>query len=553
MSLATVRWLSSAGSISVAADDGAWRVRRVVQSQASLLPRGAALALAYYVAASAGFAFTVPGAPQSVLWLPNSLLLAVLLVSPPGNWPVFLLSAFPAHLLVAWQNQEPLSTLAFLYVTNCLDAAVGAIAVHWCTRGKWNMDGLVGLLVFLAIGATIGPLLVSFADAGITVWTGWGDDFWAVYRRRLRSNTLTNAILVPALIGVFAAVHVRRPLNLRRTGEAIAVFAGLLLICAVVFSRSIASPGWLYLPLPFLLWIAVRLGPGATGGGLLVLTFVSSWYAVRGIGAFAGQDSTRNVDALQFFLLCASVPLLGFSMVVREREIESHELTESRDMLRTSTERVRQLAGQLISAQEQERSRIARKLHDDIGQYITDVALSMSSMKRLAAARNTGLEPEFDRLYQHTTTLFENVRELSHELHPSVVQHAGLAAATRSLCRGFSDRYGISVEFAASDIDPVPDGVALTAYRVIQEALTNVARHSEANRTSVTIVRRGLQLLITVVDDGRGFNRAALTGPQGLGLLSMEERVRLLQGAIEIVSGESGTRILAILPLEPLA
>jgi two-component system sensor histidine kinase UhpB len=554
MALATARWLSSAGSIGLASDAGPWRVRHLVQSQASILPRGAALAVAYYVAASVGFAFTLPGAPQSILWLPNSLLLAALLVSPPGNWPLLLASAFPAHMLVAWQGHEPLSTLALLYFTNCLDAAIAAAAVQWCMRGPWRMDGLAGLFVFLAIGATVGPLLVSFADAGITVWSGWGEDFWAAYRRRLRSNTLTNVILVPALVGAFAAVQFRRPLNPRRTGEAIAVFGGLLLICAVVFSRSVAAgPGWLYLPLPFLLWIAVRFGPGATGGALLVVAFVSSWYAVQGMGAFAGQDPARNVVALQFFLLSAALPLLGFSMVIREREIESQQLIESRDMVRRSTERVRQLAGQLISAQEAERSRIARKLHDDIGQYITDVAVSMSSMKRSAASRKAGLDSEFDRLYQHTTTLFENVRELSHELHPSVVQHAGLVAAMGSLCRGFSERYGIPVAFEPTAVDPVADGVALAAYRVAQEGLTNIARHARAKRARVAIARRGPQLLVTIEDDGRGFNKASPTGAQGLGLLSMEERVRLLNGAIEIVSGDAGTRVTAIIPLEPLA
>ena len=554
MSHATIRWAVPTRFTGQVGDADASLGRWSATERIPLAPVGAvALALAYYIGGSIGFAFRVPGAPQSVMWLPNSLLLAAALIAAPRHWPLLLAAAFPAHMLVAWQADTPLPTLALLYLTNCVDAVVAATVVRLSVRGQWRMDGLSSLFVFLALGATIGPLLVSFLDAGISTGMGWADDFWASYRRRLRANTLTNIIVVPAVVGAAHAVlrgAVPRP---KRTLEAIAVFGGLLLLCAMVFSRPLLDgPGWLYMPLPFLLWTAVRFGPAATSGALFVVAFVSSWYAVRGIGVFAGHEPGLNVVALQFFLLSGSVPLLCLAMVVRERETESHRLIESRDEVRRTIERVRQLAGQLISAQEEERRRIARELHDDIGQYVADVAVSMSSMKRSAAARAAGLDAEFQRLYQQTTTLFENVRELSHELHPAVLQHAGLVAATGAMCRAFAARHGIPVDCEAQDVEPVSDAVSLTTYRVVQEALTNVAKHANATKVRVTLARSGLELMVSVVDDGRGFDQTTPAGRQGLGLMSMEERVRLLHGAIEIVSRPGGTRVTASIPMEPL-
>jgi integral membrane sensor domain MASE1 len=230
MSHATLRWAVPNRFIGRIVDAEA-SSRRWSAESIPLAPLGAvALALAYYLAASIGFAFRVPGAPQSVMWLPNSLLLAAALIAAPRLWPVLLASAFPAHMLVAWQAGAPLPTVALLYLTNCLDAVLAATVVRLSVRGQWRMDGLSSLFVFLALGATIGPLLVSFLDAGISTWMGYGDDYWISYRRRLRANTLTNIIVVPAVVGAIHSIlrgAVPRP---RRTAEAVAVFSALLLL-----------------------------------------------------------------------------------------------------------------------------------------------------------------------------------------------------------------------------------------------------------------------------------------------------------------------------------
>jgi signal transduction histidine kinase len=384
------------------------------------------------------------------------------------------------------------------------------------------------------------------------VMTGYGQDYWTAYTTRLRANTLTNVILVPTIVGALQPGYMgwwRYPL--RRYPEAAALFAGLLVVSVIIFSRPLDERlAAIYLPLPFVLWAAVRFGPGVTGSAILIIAFVASWNAVRGVGGFAAFDADRNIVAIQLFLLCMSVPLLSLAMVVREREAEKQKLIASGEEIRRGVERSRDLAGRLISAQEAESNRIARELHDSVGQYVADLALTISALRRVDAVRESRVEGEFQRLFQQTSNLFESVRSLSHQLHPSILRHAGLVAATESLCRAFAMQQDIPCEFEPEAIEPIPEEVALCAYRVAQEALRNVATHAYARKVKVSLTKAAHTLSLTVVDDGRGFDPRAAT--RGLGLVSMEERVRLVRGQLDIASGHEGSRVSLRIPLEAL-
>jgi signal transduction histidine kinase len=531
-------------------DSGDVMAMRVLRSPRLPL-QAAALALGYYLGASVGFAFTMPGVPQSVMWLPNSLLLAALLLTPTRDWPVYLAAVLPAHLLVAWQNGAPLLTLTLLYVTNAVDAIVGASAVRFAMGGSWRLDTLRALVIFVVFGAALGPLLISFLDAGLTVLTGWGNSFWLAYETRTRANILTNIIVVPTIVGAVVALGVpshRRPSLRWMEGGTLLVL--LAIVAAFVFSRPVGTaPSWLYLPLPLLLWAALRFGVGGAGLALLVVAFASSWNAVNGSGAFSAGEPKTNVESLQTFLICAALPLLGFALVVREREDAFRRLALSRDESRLGAAHVRNLAGRLITAQEEERARIARELHDSVGQHIADLAITMTSIRRAPAVRHAGLEAEFQRLYEQTVGLFSNVRTISHELHPSVLRHAGLVAALQSFCDGTRERLGISVHFDARAVEPLPDDVALCAYRIAQEAVTNSALHSRAQEAMLTLERSNGNLFVRVKDFGGGFDLDAARRKGGLGLLSMEERARLMQGSFELTSGPEGTTITARLPV----
>jgi PAS domain S-box-containing protein len=223
---------------------------------------------------------------------------------------------------------------------------------------------------------------------------------------------------------------------------------------------------------------------------------------------------------------------------------------QAEEALRASHQQIQDLAGRLITAQETERSRIARELHDDINQRAAALAIAHSTLRRCMPPASSDLQEEVTRLQQQTIALSEAVRHLCHELHPGVLQHSGLAAALQAHCDGFARQHELEVAFrSAGNLKDVPAEVALCLYRVSQEALHNVEAHAQANRVEVALSRTAAGLELAVCDDGTGFNPEAVVRG-GLGLITMEERVRMLQGTMQILTQEQhGTELRVHVPL----
>ncbi len=223
-------------------------------------------------------------------------------------------------------------------------------------------------------------------------------------------------------------------------------------------------------------------------------------------------------------------------------------IRESQAALEDSNREVQQLAGRLIGAQEAERGRIARDLHDDVSQQIAGLAIALSSLKRrvTATSADTALLDDVVHLQQRTNTLAEHVRHLSHDLHPGVLRHAGLEAALASFVADLQRHHALDVTCdTEGDFTTLDADVALCLYRVAQEALRNVVTHASATRASVTLQRVGEMTELTVVDDGQGFDIVSTRQRrEGLGLISMGERARMIGGTVSVVTELSrGTRV----------
>jgi len=151
----------------------------------------------------------------------------------------------------------------------------------------------------------------------------------------------------------------------------------------------------------------------------------------------------------------------------------------------------------------------------------------------------------------NTVELANGIRDLSHSLHPGVLQHAGLVPALRGYCRGFQKEHGLTVTFEATgELATVPPDVSLCLYRVTQEGLGNVARHATAHQARVTVSRGGNGVVLTIHDDGSGFDLVAARRGHGLGLISVDERVRLMGGHLTIDSTpQRGTELRITVPL----
>jgi two-component system sensor histidine kinase UhpB len=240
--------------------------------------------------------------------------------------------------------------------------------------------------------------------------------------------------------------------------------------------------------------------------------------------------------------------------LVIERKRAEQRLREHEATLRTSYARIQDLAGKLITAQEAERARLARELHDDINQQLASVSIALSHVKRqLPNDGNTTVQEELTQLQQRTVDLAHTIRSLSHALHPGVLQYAGLVATLQGYCAEYERQHAIEVLLSADDLGDVPQHVGLCLYRVAQEALHNIAAHAGARQARVALRRTadGLELIIT--DDGQGFDLAEARSRGGLGLISLDERVRLVGGSLTINTQVTrGTEVRVQVPLRGL-
>ena len=192
---------------------------------------------------------------------------------------------------------------------------------------------------------------------------------------------------------------------------------------------------------------------------------------------------------------------------VRRRRVES-ALRDSEAALRESYEQTQDLAGRLITAQEAERSRIGRDLHDDVCQRLAVLAMMLSGLKHRLSGSTP--QPDVDEvvttLQERTSTLATDVRNLSHDLHPSVLDHAGLVPVLKAHCDEFARQQKIDVTFSADEgVGSVDGAAALCVYRVTQEALTNTGRHASASAVRVRLTRTAEAIELEVVDNGVGF------------------------------------------------
>lgn len=301
----------------------------------------AALALTvgigYYTGAMIGFALTFYPNPVSVMWPPNSILLAALSLTPVRVWWLLLLAAFPFHVLIQWQSGVPAAMTLCWFISNCVEALIGAAGMRWWLKQPLHFGRLRHLGAFFLFGAFLGPFLSSFLDASLVMLNQWGKQgFWQVWEVRLASNTFAVMTIVPAIVTWCERRPVHRELQPgRRAAEVGVVVAGLLITSGAAFLSKgglFASPTFVYLPLPFLLWAAIRFGPRGASTAILTVALVAIWGAVHGRGPFSSQSAQENASSLQLFLIVMTSTLLPLSTVLGERKkaVDALKASEAR-------------------------------------------------------------------------------------------------------------------------------------------------------------------------------------------------------------------------------
>ena len=264
---------------------------------------------------------------------------------------------------------------------------------------------------------------------------------------------------------------------------------------------------------------------------------------IRAVG-LKRDRSGRRKDGSEFPIEIALNPLRAAQgWLVHASIIDLTERRRAEDGLRASQRELQLLTGRLLEAQEAERRRIARELHDDLNQSL---ALLCVEMELLAAAPWESSAKTADRLRElslRVKELSSTVHDLSHQLHPSKLEQLGLAVAIRGLCKELAHGHGLNAKFTHDEIaDRIPAATALCLYRIVQEALRNVVKHSGTTHATVELRVSEDAVRLCIADDGAGFDPVVSNG--GLGLVSMRERLNLVGGEIVIDARLSaGTRI----------
>ena len=231
-----------------------------------------------------------------------------------------------------------------------------------------------------------------------------------------------------------------------------------------------------------------------------------------------------------------------------ERSLRASEavLQASQRELHQSREDLRALAGQLLTAQEEDRRRISRDLHDDINQRLAMLSMDLRRMEKDLSSDPEHLRDEIRRVSEHLTAVSDDVRQMAYRFHPSILDDLGLVKAVRRLVDDFSVRTGITSTYVHKDpFTVLPAEPTICLYRVVQESLSNIARHAQASQVEIELICEDDAVSLSVRDNGLGFDPGQLAHTGGhLGLLSMRERVRLAKGTLEVESAPmQGTQI----------
>jgi len=478
------------------------------------------LAGAYYGAAQIGYSLKFTGAVAAIVWLPVGIGIAFLYIGGLSLWPGIVLG----DLLANQVSALPVGASIGQTIGNTLEVVVAAYLIRKLVRDGRPLDsvtGVCGLLAAIFVGtavsATIGPLSLRLGGVLSTsdvphVWHTW----WL-------GDTAGALVVVPLALAWW------QRLDLSWTRARIA--EGALMLSAVIVLTDLAlrtDRPLVYIVWPALIWAALRFGP--RGGTLAVAVAVgfTLWKTAHHAGPFVVDSIPRSTLSTQLYVSVAALSTMFLAAVVAERESIAKGLRESR--------------ARLVTVADNERRRLENNLHDGAQLTLTMLAGQLATARE-ESRRNPELAPGlFEDAETHLLIAIDELRDLAHGIHPTILTDLGLAEAIRSL----TDGSPVPIRLLELPANRLAATAEATAYYVVAEALTNAQRHAHAKQITIRVVQSGRYLRIEVGDDGIG--RA--DERNGSGLQGLRDRVEAGGGVLRVASGAGrGTLIRADLPL----
>ncbi|MHA6203341.1 ATP-binding protein [Dyella soli] len=481
-----------------------------------------------------------------MIWLPGPLLLASLLCEPRRYW-----FAYGAGWLVgllalaaAWQQPMPGTVLMTLLVLMLINLAALLLGSFRRDRAIEDFPRLVSFLLVAVLLLPVATSVVMTQLTRVLPGPGWLSPSWM---HIALADALGYALLTPAIVSLANPGSSLRHDALPNWNMLLTTTVALLLLWVAwreLGGVDTLRPLMVMAPVPLAIYVALRAQIPGTSIVNLVVGGMAIELSLAHEGPFAQPAAEPTAISVQLWMLGMATASLFLAALVEQRRATQRALSMS------STE-VRELAGRLIVAQEQERARIARDLHDDINQRLAVASIRLSALRRKVEECN---KQDVSQLQNDLIELSEDVRHLSHDLHPSMLSQTGLTAALAGLCQAQRQRHGPAIELRVSpQATDLSEDISLCLYRVTQEALSNAIRHADAKRIEVALSLGDESVDLTITDDGRGF-AAQEEGHRGLGLLSIDERTKLLGGSYRLNSTlGKGTELCICIPLGPFA
>lgn len=481
----------------------------------------------------ASHALLVRPAEITSIWIPGGLIMAFLICRPLRLWP-FLLSGFILGGVCAFvlrSGMIVIPLLGYLWLSACMAAGAATIKL---APGQLTLfpsiSHLVRFFLFVVVGVSC-----ACSSGFIGVVALIRDD---VSLPRLWMLSATAFAVGFMLVTPLAVDLIRsrfppwRDIRKQVIGFAlfsIALWALSILAWNAAPSNLSSIPLALFAPIPLLMMAAFQFGRFGPSVGLIVAFLPAIVVAIKLDKVDTFEIGLVNSYIMQLWTLAAGVLVHALSIQARQRD-------DILQRLSVASEQNKSLAARLMQSQEEQSMRISRELHDGVNQKLTVLSIALSALKLRSPSE---LHPPIEELAAGIGELMGEVRDISHSLHPAVLEHVGIAGAIDDLVRVIEGRWGGQITLKL-DVDPDADALegenALCVYRVAQEAIHNAIQHSSACEMKIMLLARGNLWRLRVSDNGRGFSPHDETARTGLGLLSMRERVNSTSGRLCIRS-----------------
>jgi signal transduction histidine kinase len=487
-----------------------------------------------YVLAFAGDLFYQSPQIAALLWPSNAFQVAVMLLLPRRVWPLLIAAHVAGGFLHAYQIHLTVLMMVVYALADVMIFIVAGLGLDHVFGGISCLDSFKAFAKYFFIAVLLAPAVSAFV-AGF----GCAGPYWLHWRIWFLLNALTFLTFGTAIFGWLRPLPVWPRKYTHWQLEAAALFGALVLReILMYFVPWRATPlVVVYSLIPLLLWAALRFGSVGVSTSMVLVAVISSWATVHQRGPAANATPEYNSLSLALFLVITAIPFLLLAVEVEERE-------RARLIQRA-------LGGRLIYAQEQERKRIARELHDDISQKLALITLELQKANHLPKASVAEMKRHLAEVQKHCSEVALDIHSVSRQLHSSNLEYLGIAGAIGSFCREFSEKYDLVIEFTERDVPKrIADDSALCLFRIAQEALTNARKYSGIQKLHVELTGKADEVRLTVRDRGVGFDVEQVRRTGGLGLVSMEERVNLVRGSLSVHSRPgAGTTIVAVVPI----